>query len=707
MAEQMVPGLRTLQRGRGSNPLPNRRRVQTDTRVRQAPGLNPQAQRIDNFVQPLAPRNDFHAEDARDLGRLADALSGFGPSLARLGAAFEERQEEDSYAKAQKAVLSRTPEQLQEDVKAGRVPELQTARGMEVFGERSAYFLRDQLIEQYETNFDRDGGNFEEFVTAQVAPFLEQYGNDRLWMENFAKTVQPQIDRLRNVHEKYRQGLTIEGRKQEVHGVWYERTTAQAADGVAPADVAAGVFAEFKTNRDYARLTYKEQQELVMQLADQHATRGRYDLARALVSHERESDGAMRSLLTDVELGDRAHRLLARIDADQLKADRAAHAEAVEQNVVNQSVDAFEKGRSAFIVDTEVPTKDGGTKVLTGDDLRKKAARQYFDKSQEFAKLAGETPGMTMNRELDAFSRNGHKHPQWTPILQSGYQAATGAAIKADGKLPDGLQEASRLYNELHAKNPQYLATMLDRDAMDYYEAVRVLQQDMRQDPISAHTRAIDAMSDPTKFEGPGFQQRFEDLNRQVDKALRNSRGGLWLFGRREAPVNAGTISNEISRIGKLYIKLGLSAEDALEKARETIDQNYVNYRGWMMPINGLNLPGNYEELFDRKIAEFVERNPQLGLEDEDLSIRNFGGGSQWYIYSETLNGYVEHHVGDGSGVINLRDLAILEEDRIEEKVTQIEQDNHDRQRSRTRSRRRTRNMPGTELAPRQGNLTE
>jgi hypothetical protein len=142
-----------------------------------------------------------------------------------------------------------------------------------------------------------------------------------------------------------------------------------------------------------------------------------------------------------------------------------------------------------------------------------------------------ETPAQTFDREADWFGRQRRREPDSGPRCSSAATCRAPGDTVSGTKLPQGLDQASDLYNQLYAKNPSLLSKHVDDASMNFYEAMRFGQQVAGFDKRTAAVNALEVNKDPTKFESQYWKQKFDD----VTAAVKSANTG-WFSG---APENA------------------------------------------------------------------------------------------------------------------------------------------------------------------------
>lgn len=640
-----LPGMTSIDEGRKQAVRSaNKGRVRTN-----GPSLKPQAMRpsaspVDTYARPTqAPAG------ANGWEGLAKALSTLEPSLNQFLVRQAEPQDKD-YGAAQAALAQITdPAARVKAIREGSIPELTTLAGREVAAERAGLDRSIQLAEDYQTGFDKGTGNIEQFILERIQPDLDQFKGDPIALNQYMKQITATSDKLRARAVDDRATYETERREGDVFGKWVAKTDYEMADGKPPADVASGVFGDFQKNRDLLRIPFDRQQEMVLQMADQAATAGKLDLARALLSHER-SDGPYKgSLLSDAKLGSRATAVLDRVNTEQTKVNLKKAADDAEAQFGQELDAAWQRGETRFIPTVTLPNAQGNATELTPDKIEQQAVQRALDRSRQVAADRAETPEQTEDRELAEFTGNGVKHPEWFRVMDAGASAATVPNISLDNP-PDVLKEGYAKYKTLYGKAPVYLETNLNSKAADFYETVRV-GEEMGWDQRTAMSVAMQANAPGTDKDEATQRVQFQKLDAAVSNFVSSKKtGGLFgtgLFG--TSPLNEGTARTELNRYARLYAKMGLGEDEAISRASERLGKNYFNFNGTLIKRDS-RMPPNFEALTQTALSAFVSANKdKLDGDDEgDLSIRPDGTSTGSWIVWNPWTGQTYSHLKGG-----------------------------------------------------------
>lgn len=627
---QRLPGLTRITEDRSRSPgNANRGRVQTASANNiRVTGLRPSASPVDTYARPTqAPANGMDA--------LASALASIQPSLnSFLNEQVKSAEPTDKdYAAARTAMLGMTPDERRTAIRDGAVPALTNLAGREVAGERLAYDRSLTIMQNYQTEFDRGAGDIDAFMQEQIAEDIKQFGSDPVFMGAYSKQMTSLTDRLRGQSVDDKATYEMDRRTGEVFERWNSKASFDLADGKTPDDIVAGTFGEFGKNRDLLRLPFEKQQEMVLQLADQAATRGDLALAKTYLQYERKDGPYKGNLLSDAKVGDKATSLLDRIDTAQAKiALQTTAAEAQEQ--LGQDLDAaWQRGEIKFRSPVSMPTATGNTKEVSADDQEKQAAQRALDRSRSIAAERRETEEQTEARELEEFSSNGVKQPEWFRVMDAGAAAATVPNISLD-QPPDNLVKGYEKYKNLYGKAPVYLEQNLNGKAADFYEMVRV-GEELGWDERVSMSVAMRANAPGASADEATQRVQFQKLSSKVDDVVSSTTTGGFLGLGGTAPKNSGLVKTELNRYAQLYMKMGLGEEEAIEYAGSRFEKNYFNFNGTLIKRD-TRMPPNFDSYAESAVRDFTAKyGEKLGVDEDDLSLLPDGTSTgSWLIWN-------------------------------------------------------------------------
>ncbi|MFE1602337.1 hypothetical protein [Methylobacterium sp. ID0610] len=229
--------------------------------------LKPQAKPYDNFARPEQAPID------NSLKMLAEGLASLNPALQHWADVNAKQDKRGVGDEAARFIAGRKPEEVQADIAAGRVPErLRTQFGTETLRNQQALAQADAdavfLQDWYSKASEADKATYQDKFNSLVAQRAKEYGNQNGFQELYNTRMAAAMNHVA------RQDLA---RSQEAFKYEQANATQNAALGVLrtvvdqglPAqDAAKGVKDLFDANKDWQRLSYKDQQKMLLDAID-------------------------------------------------------------------------------------------------------------------------------------------------------------------------------------------------------------------------------------------------------------------------------------------------------------------------------------------------------------------------------------------------------------------------------------------------------
>ncbi|GLK56132.1 hypothetical protein JOD31_001049 [Methylopila capsulata] len=332
-----------------------------------------------------------------------------------------------------------------------------------------------------------------------------------------------------------------------------------------------------------------------------------------------------------------------------------------------------EDGRLPFLGDGYVLNKQGERVAVSGEKRREQAistkmeledaeaARQMkaAEKAPDADAKRGQIALQTFNRKVDWLSRNGAVNPQWKNVMEAG---AAGASIvtTSGADLPPSVASGFETYKQLHAKSPRLLGAHLkDGKAIEFYEAARVAEQYLGQDQKEALQTAVTA----TRGDFTGDQS--QALRLRQDDLRSKARGTSEWFGRNK-PANESYAMAEIEKLGGLYLRLGLSTDNALTEAAKVYKSRTVQVNGTDLYLGDRNAPPDFAAVVEQSIRDFVEDNPDEGLEADDIVVAPGTGTGVWSLIDRTNGRPIRLN---GKAAFTFEDLTRASAERLAKKA--------------------------------------
>lgn len=696
--------------------------------------LRPTAAPTDTFVQPrAAPRSNTFLQIAEALGTINPAVNNY---LA--GELDRRREESAVAAESAIAGMTlEEAKQAREEGTLDQWddPFFRSAFNYR-YGERVGIFRANERLNAYQNNFDRDRGDIEAFVTENVEEDLE--GGDEHYQRGYLSRLGPFADRLRLQNAEHRSERMNQETRAGVFETFLQTAMDNLQMGAEPAQIAQAIRAQYEGNADLLDVPRREQDEVLVDVAARLAEDGHASLVDELLFDDRGGVGAIGNTRNHAgraaDISARAHRIArennrertqgTRLDFfDQARAGalnrleldaffqnnpgalreaeyrslvarnervvaelRDERQRELEQEVLDQAYDqsrervlmqnlaAAEQGMASMIRPREVFNRSGDLTTLSVEQQEDQLVQSYLQRSQLAAQRSGETPEQTFNREVDWFSRNGLRNPQWRQVLMRGYQSATPATMTSEN-IPPAMEQGLELFRQLHAKNPSLLRNhVTNNDAYMFYDAVQVGMEFTGLDQQTAIAQAFRALREPENMDSVLMRRRYEDI-REAVSSLDSSYFDGW--GEVE---NVNDIGPQMERIARYYsLVAGMDSETSLQRAADLIKttHSYINGRAVYTADQRIGNREQFVDSVERFLERFAEQNEDLGYDPSELTIRPQGNEfGSWVIANSVTGDRVE---GWRQNIITLDRLDQFRREERQRELQRIEEEQANR----------------------------
>jgi len=638
---QRVPGMGPVQDDRRHlGRLGGRSDTPDASRLRPVP-LQPAAQPVDTYARPEGQDN------SSGLMALAQSLAAIQPSVVNFTKAVSEP--EDTAGAARQYILTHGIEKTRTEIDAGNIPEpFVGLEGMRVYAKSVMYQDLSEITRRYNEEFDKDNGDFDAFVREAIAPTMERYGNDRAFREVYMEGIMGGLENLRTKHVDYQTTRSVEARYDTVYQSWSAEMDYKVAEGVPPAEIMEAIAATIPSNKQFLGMHPKEQQEMLLQTANDQFLKGNYDMAKTILDFER-SDGPYKgSLRSDRNTSEQANALWARIDAEQTKARMEEMSIEAEEQAYAQGLQMAMSGSILSATDVVVPDKNGEPKIIKADTYKKEVGNRLLG---AITAQVSAIPGVTDEQRY--FTAAGIRHPVWFDSMNQAYTQMTSNAATLEGPLPPAVSDGFRIYRDLKATAVSYLNENIDGKARDFYEvADALLVTGLYANEEQALKVAAQVTRNPNLNDSV-LNATYADIDAEMSRVVSSS--GSWWSGVPDAR-NGGFVRQFVSEKARLFAKAGLPPEDAIAKAGELFEKAHVNVLGGFIPLTK-NTPPDFSPLAEQFVSDWLEKN-KSNLPGYDLgdvwvtNVMNTDGG--FYIVGP--NGLPL----DPSATFTYRDLEAL-----------------------------------------------
>ncbi len=304
-----LPGL-SRQDDRPSVDGANRGRVQVRNPIGDV-ALQPQARPVDTYSRPQAPNSG-----ANGLQQLATALAQVSPSLQTFLDNTEAKAKKDAEDRAMRRIGGMSFAEAREAVESGKMTEMENpwfkAAVMKQYGERLAYERVNELTTEYETNFDKNGGDLDSFIREKTAGDLEQYGDSPHFTSAYGHVMDQFGQRANATQAQYKTEQVKQDTISGVYDTFNGQARALLSEGKTPAEVVDALRGKYEGNRKLLHVDFKEQDREMVRLAESFANEGNLDMAKAILNGDRRgADGtALGPLSANREFQGDANRIL-------------------------------------------------------------------------------------------------------------------------------------------------------------------------------------------------------------------------------------------------------------------------------------------------------------------------------------------------------------------------------------------------------------
>lgn len=286
-----LPGL-TRQDDRPSVGGANRGRVQVRNPIGDV-ALQPQARPVDTYSRPQALPTGGNGME-----QLAGALAQISPSLTNFLNVTSAKAQKDAEDRAMRRIGGMSFQEARSAVDSGKMSEMDNpwfkAAFMKQYGERMAYERVNELSQAYETEFDKNGGDFDAFVRERTAADLEQYGQDPHFTGAYGKVIDNFGARANAAQTQYKTEQIKQDTVGGVYDVFHGQATELRASGKSPQEIVNTLRGRYEGNRSLLHVDFKEQDKEMVRLAEAFAAKGDMGMVEAILNGERKgADGTV------------------------------------------------------------------------------------------------------------------------------------------------------------------------------------------------------------------------------------------------------------------------------------------------------------------------------------------------------------------------------------------------------------------------------
>lgn len=682
----------------------------------------PQAQPIHSTVSSgqLPRRSDGAA--------IAQAFSDLSVGAARLFQQIEQGKIEDAEVAVQDRLNGMTFEEANDAVRSGQIAEQENPYFVAAF-ERQMVIeagskLKRNILEEYQTSFDRENGDLDQFLTDRFNGFQQEFGDLEFGKEVISDSIGGFFETLKDHHAEFKTGRIKETASNRFFSV--ARDTLQRAIATGQ-DPSAAVRSLYDDHKNHLGLSNAEMDQSVLQLAQEQAEEGNVEVVNSLLGTDiTGTDGTkVGSFLTKPKTADKARRVIALAEAQRAENRRRGMVEGIAEFQTRAASGGLTEADEATIlslVDDEVLSIGQATSFFTQNRQAQRRAivvantqkaqaqynlgvgralaagmgfmvqdRQYTDEDgrqhtfkakaaiqasvdQAIGHLA--TTGATTEQQAATLAGFGvdAKFSVWENALSNGYLAIHQATVQAgengDIELPPPATAGYEVWKSLGEFPALRERHISDATASSIYADAEVLERN----GMDAQTALVVSAGIDRDKRRTGVSSRID--NDTLTSVVSRAAEGGWFDGTAE---NGGYISKAIERQARIYMDMGLPAERAMEEAQDRFLQSHTLVNGVMINTRNAFVPPNFDEVAQLVLEDFAEAHEE---DVDDLTLFPARDGQKFWRVARK-GSLVPHENWDQGGSFSINELQErfsnqqqVQADRTRQQVMDTQQEN-------------------------------
>lgn len=246
------------------SPLPFNSRPSDPSQAVAPPTLQPVAHPLDTFM--ASPRF-AQANQAQNLGRIADSLSAFQPALQNYSQVFNQVANQQAENKLQ-PLVGLSGDQLQTQLQQN--PDLQNEAaqrlGGVMLGNKVAEEWKQQALQDYNdpTKFDKSTGNVNQFLSDSANALVQKYGNNPWISRGMSDTVNTVKAGLMGEQTKFQINQANTTREDLLNSTFSNHIQNGIAKGMSADDIMKDITSTIATTKQLSGMPRPQQAEVVM-----------------------------------------------------------------------------------------------------------------------------------------------------------------------------------------------------------------------------------------------------------------------------------------------------------------------------------------------------------------------------------------------------------------------------------------------------------
>lgn len=342
-------------------------------------------------------------------------------------------------------------------------------------------------------------------------------------------------------------------------------------------------------------------------------------------------------------------RIDRRADANEKAAARQARTN-LQLSAEVQADEALRSGKAASLgnVRWDNPLTGLNETIASGTERAKDALDREMQRLTEAAAKGTMQPVDAMKEMIRIQRENGMEWDVWSRTLQAGILTYNDQDV-ADGKVPENLQSAYRLYQQIAAVAPEVADASAGTEASKVYKAMHIANRFLGMNEAQAAAGAIRAARSVDNA-GMIGQYRRENVERDA-----NAIASRWW--EKEA-INVGWARDTLMQTTEFLVRgYGIDPKKAAEMARDSIKERTIAYRGQLIEKSSLGqMADQVDEYFAPFAEDWVKKHGEAwGVKKgKDLSFMQMPGTTTFMLAARSKDGMF---VPIPAGVLDARKL--------------------------------------------------
>lgn len=665
--------------------------------------------------------------------QLAEALSSIRPEINRHLNDYQQEFEQKEAERAYDTLQGMTFQEAKAMVDAGKIRETENpwfeAAFMKQFGLSYAGKRKRDIMLAYETQFDKNNGDIEQFIKEHIQADANAYGDNRFVASGIREGMGDFVERLRDQHAEFRATNIRNTAVDQFYGAAMTVADDAIANG---GDPSAAVRALYGQHRAALGLTFAEMDANVMQLAARYAQEGNLEAVRSLLQTDivGEDGQPVGAFVNRPKYADEAQRLLNTAEAKRADRDRElattgvvslriaaqngllSDADKQQLNALKESGQISQEfhesllmqdsnARSGALVASsnavvESSFKDHVTSQLVSGKAFGVEDYTYVDASGKTVTLKrDEYLETAVNDTLKGMAAAGHTETQmagtlaswgvdttyapWENAMTDGY-LALGQALSSRDKdgnvdLPPaaiagyGTWKALSEYPNLRARH------IKDNTALRVYQDAEALERA----GIDANTALLTSSTLDRNAARNGLTTQIsrEQLSSAVRKEMENGWGA--------DAENGGFVSAKIEELSRILIDGGAPPTRAVKEASRMFRESHTVINGVAVNHRNKLVPPDFGPMATGIVEQFASSR---GEDPSELTlIPSLDGEQHWVIaYKSTLLPHEEWQNGGKFSITDIQRQAeaarmiqrSLERDKLNQRLEEEQRDRID-----------------------------